>query len=112
MLSGHHPELRPLRQFCLEVYQLFNPEQVARLARRRRTLLLKKVEYQQVPELEQALGLLEKDRFDKMIAFLESPVGQRVRTNNHTERTNRMVRFDEKVRYKFRSQRSLERFLR
>ena len=106
------PGLRLLRQFCLEVYQLFNTEQVARLARRRRTLLLKKAEYQQVPELEQALGLLEKDKFDKMIAFLESPVGQRVRTNNHTERTNRKVRFDEKVRYKFRTQRSLERFLR
>jgi hypothetical protein len=106
------PELRPLRGFCLEVYQLFNTEQVARLARRRRTLLLKKAEYRQVPELEQALGLLSEDKFDKMIAFLESPVGQRVRTNNHVERTNRKLRFDEKVRYKFRSWRSLDRFLR
>jgi hypothetical protein len=106
------PELRLLRQFCLEVYQLFNTEQVARLARRRRTLLLKKAEYQQVPELEQALGLLGKDKFDKMIAFLESPVGHQVRTNNHVERTNRKLRFDEKVRYKFRSWRSLDRFLR
>src|SRR5947209_2101342 len=106
------PELWPLRQFCLEVYQLFDPEQVARLARRRRTLLLKKAEYQQVPELEQALGLLEKDKFDKMITFLESPVGQQQRTNNHVERTNRTLRFDEKVRYKFRSRRSLDRFLR
>jgi hypothetical protein len=106
------PELRLLRRFCLEVYQLFDAQQVARLARRRRTLLLKKAEYQQVPELEQALGLLDKDKFDKMIAFLESPVGQVVRTNNHVERTNRKLRFDEKVRYKFRSRRSLERFLR
>jgi hypothetical protein len=105
-------ELRTLRQFCLEVYQLFNSEQVARLARRRRTLLLKKAEYCQVPELEEALGLLSKDKFDKMIAFLESPVGQRVRTNNHVERTNRKLRFDEKVRYKFRTLRSLDRFLR
>ena len=53
------PGLRVLRQFCLQVYQLFNPEQVTRLARRRRTLLLKKAEYQQVPELEEAMGLLE-----------------------------------------------------
>jgi transposase-like protein len=106
------PGLRTLRQFCLEVYQLFNSEQVARLARRRRTLLLKKAEYQQVPELEKAMGLLDKDKFDKMIAFLEQPVGQQVRTNNHVERTNRKLRFDEKVRYKFRTQRSLERFLR
>src|SRR4051794_21566644 len=106
------PGLRPLRQFCLEVYQLFDTEQVARLARRRRTLLLKKAEYRQVPELEQALGLLSQDKFDKMITFLESPVGQPVRTNNHVERTNRKLRFDEKVRYKFRSWRSLDRFLR
>jgi hypothetical protein len=96
------PELEMLRGFCLGVYQLFNSEQVTRLARRRRTLLLKKAEYKQVPELEQAMGLLEKDKFDKMIAFLERPVGQQQRTNNHVERTNRQLRFDEKVRYKFR----------
>ncbi len=36
------------------------------MARRRRTLLLKKAEYQEVPELEQALGLLEGEKFDKM----------------------------------------------
>jgi hypothetical protein len=105
------PGLRTLRQFCLEVYQLFNTQQVARLARRRRTLLLKKGEYQQVPELEKAMGLLEREKFDKMIAFLERPVGQQVRTNNHVERTNRKLRFDEKVRYKFRTRRSLDRFL-
>ena len=110
-LFEYLPELRRLRQFCLEVYQLFDPQQLARLARRRRTLLLKKGEYQQVPELEQALGLLEKDQFDKMIVFLDSPVGQPVRTNNHVERTNRKLRFDEKLRYKFRSRRSLDRFL-
>ena len=85
---------------------------MARLARRRRTLLLKKGEYKEVPELEKAMGMLEKDKFDKMITFLESPVGQKVRTNNHVERTNRKLRFDEKVRYKFRTQRSLERFVR
>jgi hypothetical protein len=39
------PELRPLRHFCAEIYQLFSTEQVLRLARRRRTLLLKKADY-------------------------------------------------------------------
>jgi hypothetical protein len=106
------PELRTLRSFCLEVYQLFDTEQVARLARRRRTLLLKKAEYQQVPELEEAMGLLDKEKFDKMIAFLEKPVPQQVRTNNHVERANRQLRFAEKARYKWRSQRSLDRYLR
>ena len=106
------PELRVLRKFCLEVYELFNSEQVVRLARRRRTLLMKKQEYVEVPELEKAMGLLEGAKFDKMVAFLQSTDGQGVRTNNHVERMNRKIRFDEKVRYKWRTQKSLERFLR
>jgi Transposase len=108
------PELRPLWYFCREVYRLFSTEQVIRLARRRRTLLLKRADYQEVPELAKAMGLLEGNKFDKMVAFLEcpGPAGQRVRTNNHVERANRKLRYDEKVRYKFRSERSLERFLR
>ena len=110
-MFGYLPELRPLWHFCQEVYQLFSTEQVLRLARRRRTLLLKQARYQEVPELAKAMGLLEGAKFDKMVAFLESAEGMRVRTNNHVERANRKLRFDEKVRYKFRSQRSLERFL-
>lgn len=106
------PELRPLWHFCGEVYQLFSTEQVIRLARRRRTLLLKKANYQQVPELVKAMNLLDGAKFDKMVAFLERSGGACVRTNNHVERTNRKLRFDEKVRYKFRSERSLDRFLR
>jgi hypothetical protein len=106
------PGLYVLWSFCREVYRLFDPEQVVRLARRRRTLLLKEGCYQGVPELEEAMGLLNKEKFDKMVTFLESPVGQRERTNNHVERANRRLRYDEKVRYKFRSRRSLDRFLR
>ena len=106
------PEVRELWYFCREDYRLFSTEQVVRLARRRRTLLLKDPRYQEVPELAKAMGLLEGEKFDKMVAFLESPAGQQVRTNNHVERANRKLRYDEKVRYKFRSQRSLDRFLR
>lgn len=106
------PEVRELWHFCREVYQLFSTEQVIRLARRRRTLLLKKASYQEVPELVKAMSLLQGEKFDKMVAFLEKPAGQQVRTNNHVERANRKLRYDEKVRYKFRSQRSLDRFLR
>jgi Transposase len=106
------PELRTLWYFCQEVYQLFSAEQVIRLARRRRTLLLKKQSYQEVPELAKAMGLLEGEKFDKMVAFLECSEGARVRTNNHVERANRKLRYDERARYKFRSERSLDRFLR
>jgi hypothetical protein len=108
------PQLRTLWYFCRDVYRLFSTEQVIRLARRRRTLLLKRADYQEVPELVKAMGLLEGEKFDKMVAFLECPAvaGQRVRTNNHVERANRKLRYDEKVRYKFRTERSLDRFLR
>jgi len=105
------PELRTLWYFCCELYRVFSPEQVVRLARRRRTLLLKRADYQEVPELAKAMGLLQGEKFDKMVAFLECPAGARVRTNNHVERANRKLRYDEKVRYKFRSERSLDRFL-
>jgi hypothetical protein len=111
-MFAYLPELRPLWYFCGDVYQLFSTEQVIRLARRRRTLLLKKASYQEVPELVKAMGLLEEDKFDKMVSFLECDAGARVRTNNHVERANRKLRYDEKVRYKFRSERSLDRFLR
>jgi hypothetical protein len=105
------PELRLLWRFCGEMYEVFDPAQLARVARRRRTLLVRQGKYQEVPELEQALGLLEGEKFDKMIAFLDSPVGKRVRTNNHVERANRQIRFAEKARYKWRTARSLDRFL-
>jgi len=110
-MFGYLPELRLLWRFCGEVYGLFDSEQLARVARRRRALLVKKEEYQQVPELEEALGLLGKEKFDQMVVFLESPALQGVKTNNHVERANRQLRFQEKVRYKWRSARSLQRFL-
>jgi transposase len=110
-MFAYLPELRTLWYFCRDVYVLFSTEQVIRLARRRRTLLLKDADYQEVPELVKAMGLLKAEKFDKMVAFLECPMGQQVRTNNHVERANRKLRFDEKVRYKFRTRRSLDRFL-
>ena len=58
------------------------------------------------------MNLLDGEKFDKMVAFLGCPAGARVRTNNHVERANRKIRFDEKVRYKWRTLRSLDRFLR
>jgi hypothetical protein len=44
------------------------------------------------------------------MAYLNNPVRQRVRTNNHVERTNRIFRFFEKARYKWRRRR-LVRFV-
>jgi hypothetical protein len=53
----------------------------------------------------------EDVKFPKLMANLQIPVWRRVRTNNHVERTNRMVRFLQKARYKWRRRRALVRFV-
>jgi hypothetical protein len=105
------PALRTLRQFVLTLYRLFDPEQSPYQARCRRTALVKTPEFQADPDLAQALAMLTPDKFDKMIAYLHSPAGQRVRTNNHVERVNRRLRYFEKVRYKWRRRRTIVRFI-
>ena len=54
---------------------------------------------------------LNEEKFPKLMAYLRNPLSQRVRTNNHVERTNRMFRLLEKVRYKWRRRRTLVRFV-
>ena len=105
------PALRTLRQFVLQVYRLFDPDQSPHQARCRLAALVKTPEYLADPDLAQALAMLTPDKFDKMIAYLHSPAGQRVRTNNHVERVNRRLRYFEKVRYKWRRRRTIVRFI-
>ncbi len=77
----------------------------------RRAAILRDPVSQTVPELVTAMQQLDDDEFPKLMAFLNNPLIQRVRTNNHVERTNRMFRFLEKVRYKWRRRRTLVRFV-
>ena len=42
-----------------------------------------------VPELVEAMGQIEVQRFAKLVEFLTNPESPRVRTINHGERTNR-----------------------
>ena len=67
--------------------------------------------FRAVPELVKALEQLGPEKFPKIMAYLNNPVSRRVRTNNHVERTNRMIRFLEKVRYKWRRRKTLVRFV-
>lgn len=110
-MFGCLPELRTLRQFVLAVYRLFDPKQSPHQARCRRAALVKNAKYRADADLAQALDMLTPDKFEKMIAYLHSPVGQRVRTNNHVERVNRQWRYFEKVRYKWRRRRTIVRFI-
>jgi Transposase len=105
------PALRTLRRFMDEVHRLFQPAQSEASAWRRQTALLSESAYQAVPELEKVLEMLEAAKFRQMIAFLHSPAGSRVRTNNHVERMNRVLRLYEKTRYKWRGPRNKVRFV-
>ncbi len=105
------PESWMLRDFVLKIYRLFEPEQSLHQARCRRAALVKDSRYQADPDLAQVLAMLSAEKFDKMMAFLHSPSAEQVRTNNHVERTNRRLRYFEKVRYKWRRRRTIVRFI-
>jgi len=105
------PELAVLRSFVDRLHRLFEVEQTRHSARCRRAALLREPSFQEVPELVKALEMLDEPRFEKMVAFVHSPLNRRVRTNNHVERMNRQLRYLEKVRYKWRRRASIVRFL-
>jgi Transposase len=105
------PELRPLRKFVDELQRLFAEDQSEATAWRRHRRLTTNRDFLAVPELATAVKKLSGEKFAKMIAFLGSPAYRRMRTNNHVERINRKLRHEEKARYKWRSRRTLVRFL-
>jgi hypothetical protein len=105
------PELWMLRDFVLRIYRLFDPGQSPHQARCRRAALVQDPRYQEDPDLAKVLAMLSPEKFDKMMSFLQSPNARRVRTNNHVERTNRRLRYFEKVRYKWRGRRTIVRFI-
>jgi hypothetical protein len=105
------PELRPLWDFADALQQLFEAEQSEHQAWCRWRALHADTKYQAIPELQEALAMLEAKKFHKMIAFMRTPLARRVRTNNHVERCNRKLRYWEKVRYKWRRRRTLVRFM-
>jgi hypothetical protein len=105
------PELKTLRTFVDRLQTLFAEDQTASLAWRRHRVLVTNSGFLAVPELATALEIVAAEKFAKMIAFLKNPACRRVRTNNHVERINRKLRHQEKARYKWRSRRTLVRFM-
>jgi transposase len=110
-MFGYLPELKVLWEFSQEIYKVWDTEQGRKTARWRWTRLKNNPEYQAVPELEEALAGLEKGKVEKTLAFLGQPLGERQKTNNHVERMNRKLRFDEKARYKWRRRKSIVRWV-
>src|SRR5512135_204701 len=105
------PELATLRRFADRISWVFDASKDFHQASCRRAVVVRDLVFQAVPELVQALKQLDEEKFPKLMAYLKNPLSRRVRTNNHVERTNRMFRFLEKVRYKWRRRRTLVRFV-
>jgi hypothetical protein len=110
-MFAYLPELVTLRHFAERVYWLFDAPKDYHQASCRRAALVRDGAFRRVPELVKALEQLSEEKFPKIMAYLRDPISRRVRTNNHVERTNRMVRFLEKVRYKWRRRKTLVRFV-
>jgi transposase-like protein len=110
-LLEYMPELATLRRFADRIYWLFDTPKDYHQASCRRSAVVHDSAFQAVPELVKALEQLSPEKFPKFMAYLNNPVSRRVRTNNHVERTNRLFRFLEKVRYKWRRRRTLVRFV-
>jgi hypothetical protein len=110
-MISYLPELATLRRFVDRIYWLFDTPKDYQQASCRRAVIVKDPTFQGIPELAKALEQLSLEKFPKIMAYLNNPVSQRVRTNNHVERTNRMVRSWEKVRYKWRRRKTLVRFV-
>jgi hypothetical protein len=105
------PELSTLRRFADGIYRLFDTPKDLHQAGCRRAALVRDTAFLSVPELAKAMEQLRDEKFPKLMAYLRKPVSRRVRTNNHVERTNRMFRLLEKVRYKWRRRKTLVRFV-
>jgi hypothetical protein len=110
-MFGYLPELRVLWEFSQEIYQVWRTEQSRKVARWRWARLMNRPEYKGVPELAEALEWLDQQKMDKTQVFYAQPKAQRQKTNNHVERMNRKLRFDEKARYKWRRRKSIVRFV-
>jgi hypothetical protein len=111
LMLEYLPELGVLRRFADRIYWLFDTPKDRHQAGCRRAAILRDPAFRAVPELAEAMAQLDEEKFAKLMAYLKNPADRRVRTNNHVERTNRMFRFLEKVRYKWRRRRTLVRFV-
>ena len=110
-MLNYLPELATLRRFADRSSWLFDTPKDLHQAGCRRAAIVNDTEFLAVPELVKAMEQVDAEKFAKLMAYLKNPLSRRVRTNNHVERTNRMFRFLEKVRYKWRRRKTLVRFV-
>jgi transposase-like protein len=111
MMMRYVPGLRQLRQFALQVRAVLDPK----IGRGRAWSRFRKLQghkrYQNDADLRRALNKLRREKFSKVISYLNWNHATKIRTNNHVERMNRSIRLKEKVRYGWRKRRSVVRFI-
>jgi hypothetical protein len=110
-MFAYLPALKALWQFSQETYRVWQTQQSRQVAQWRWARLKNNAHYQAVPELAEVLEWLDGEKLAKTWAFYQQPLAQRQKTNNHVERSNRRLRFDEKARYKWRKRQSIVRFV-
>jgi transposase-like protein len=107
------PTLGVLRSFVNDLHKLFSirrsENQAWKIWRRMRS----NRSYLGNTHLQKALKLLDKANMVKLLTYLDRPttIRSKVRTNNHVERCNRVLRYLEKVRYKWRRRRTIIRHI-
>jgi hypothetical protein len=107
------PKLGTLRSFVDDLHQLFavgrGKDRAWKIWRRMR----RNRAYLNNEHLRKALEILSKDNMIKLLTYLDRPrsIRSKVRTNNHVERCNRVLRYLEKVRYKWRRRRTIVRHI-
>ena len=107
------PMLGILRSFVNDLHELFairrRKNQAWKIWRRMR----RHRSYLENEYLSKALKVLSKDNMLGLLCYLDRPPCNRskLRTNNHVERCNRVLRYLEKVRYKWRRRRTIVRHI-
>jgi len=98
------PTLGILRSFVDDLHALFAIRRSKALAWKIWRRMKRNKSYLGNEHLRKALEVLSKDNMVKLLTYLDqsTSIRSKVRTNNHVERCNRVLRYLEKVRYKWR----------
>jgi hypothetical protein len=107
------PVLGTLRSFIDDLRELFAFRRATKQAWRIWRRIRSNRSYLANELLRKALEVLDKDNMIKLLTYLDNApsVRSKVRTNNHVERCNRVLRYLEKVRYKWRRRRTIVRHI-
>jgi hypothetical protein len=107
------PTLGTLRSFVNDLHELFSIRRSKRKAWETWRRMRRNKSYRKNDHLRKALEVLNKQNMVKLLHYLDSPSSTRskLRTNNHVERCNRVLRYLEKVRYKWRRRRTIVRHI-